>query len=34
MIYKRGDFRGAKALKNYKKGVDMDLLDYINCIEY
>jgi hypothetical protein len=34
MIYKRGDFRGAKASKNYKKGVNMVLLDYINCIEY
>jgi len=32
MIYKRGNFRGAKAPKNYKKGVDMGLVDYINYI--
>jgi hypothetical protein len=34
MIYNRGNFRGAKALKSYKKGVDMELVKYINSIRF
>lgn len=33
MIYNRGNFRGAKVLKSYKKGVDMGLVKYINSIK-
>jgi hypothetical protein len=33
MIYNRGNFRGAKALKSYKKGVDMGLVKYINSVK-